>query len=151
MDNFFLPIKNLKLLYKNIIKKITIIGRVKILFKDNSKNATLKDSKNLLNDIDVSFLKKKISKNTFGNLPMIGKLHNKKKIENKLKNFKILWKDLFSIISWNIFAINIEITNGRNVILIEIESAQNKASFKFFLELIDLIKYVINNKDIPNW
>tara|TARA_B110000196_G_C20756124_1_gene479944 strand:+ start:270 stop:398 length:129 start_codon:yes stop_codon:yes gene_type:complete len=41
-------------------------------------------------------------------------------------------------------------TNGRNVILIEIESAQNNASFKFFLELIDLIKYVINNKDIPN-
>ena len=122
-----------------------------MLFEDNSKNATLRDSKNLLNDIDVSFLKKKISKNTFGNLPMIGKLHNKKKIENKLKNFKILWKDLFSIISWNIFAINIEMTNGRNVILIEIESAQNKASFKFFLELIDLIKYVINNKDIPNW
>ena len=56
-----------------------MIGRVKILFKDNSKNATLKDSKNLLNDIDVSFLKKKISKNTFGNLPMIGKLHNKKR------------------------------------------------------------------------
>ena len=33
-----------------------------MLFEDNSKNATLKDSKNLLNDINVSFLKKKYLK-----------------------------------------------------------------------------------------
>ena len=76
---FFLSIKNLKQLQKNIIKKNIIKGILKILFEDNSNSANLTVSKKLLKDTDVSLLKKKISINTFGNRPKIGKLNNKKK------------------------------------------------------------------------